>query len=670
MEEERDQEHREPFMDADARLAAEHPEQQMEEEEVQEAEEERRAEAGALADAEERLVEERMQQFLEIWVEDEEEEEEEEDEEEDEDEQPLDTEASESFEVDAPAERSGHVAVVDRTAMYVWGGYKIYRLALRAPTLTWEEMRELKGTPPSAKDKLGCWVYRTSEIIYFGGYGYAAHEHRGTFEYDESSSLVWDSPGRGWNNHVHVLDLETLSWSQPITTGNSPSPRAAHACATVGSRGYVFGGRYKNYRLNDLYYLDLDTWEWHEMSVPQQGPVGRSWHSFTPVSQDHIFLFGGFTTERDTLSDAWLYSVSQNQWKPLNTTTLRTPGCGTRLVPGLMEKCLCLEDVPTTCCPPESGSQQPTTDLQRPAQVSAQVLYGVRPAAPRAPVQLLGLSAQTPAAQPQAEDEPAQHAGILRTTAPRHLCSPLKCGQDSGHCREYAIVFVVLSCTRLLELQKGHRICSPVQYKTLRTTTGHRICSPVQYKTLRTTTDHRICSPVRYKTLRTTTDHRICSPVRYKTLRTTTDHRICSPVRYKTLRTTTDHRICSPVRYKTLKTTTDHRICSPVRYKTLRTTTGHRICSPVRYKTLRTPTGHRICSPVRYKTLRTTTDHRICSPVRYKTLRTTTGHRICSPVRYKTLRTTTGHRICSPVQYKTLRTTTGHRIVVLSGTRL
>ena len=37
-------------------------------------------------------------------------------------------------------------------------------------------------------------------------------------------------------------------------------------------------------------------------SVPQQGPVGRSWHSFTPVSPDHIFLFGGFTTVRETLS--------------------------------------------------------------------------------------------------------------------------------------------------------------------------------------------------------------------------------------------------------------------------------------------------------------------------------------------------------------------------------
>uniref|UniRef100_A0A3B4WKU8 Kelch domain containing 2 n=1 Tax=Seriola lalandi dorsalis TaxID=1841481 RepID=A0A3B4WKU8_SERLL len=194
----------------------------------------------------------------------------------------LDTEASESFELDTPAERSGHIAVVDRNVMYVWGGYKnaqnhgffdlylprteiwtynmetkhiaggnlhmsmsgscgvcvdgvlylfgghhargntnrIYRLPLRATSLVWEEMSDLKGLPPSSKDKLGCWVQK-NRLIFFGGYGYAAQgPHQGTFEYDESSSL-WDSPGRGWNNHIHILDLETYTWSQPVTTVNT-----------------------------------------------------------------------------------------------------------------------------------------------------------------------------------------------------------------------------------------------------------------------------------------------------------------------------------------------------------------------------------------------------------------------------------------------------------------
>lgn len=37
---------------------------------------------------------------------------------------------------------------------------QIYRLPLRAPSLVWEEMRDLKGLPPSCKDKLGCWVQK------------------------------------------------------------------------------------------------------------------------------------------------------------------------------------------------------------------------------------------------------------------------------------------------------------------------------------------------------------------------------------------------------------------------------------------------------------------------------------------------------------------------------
>uniref|UniRef100_A0A3Q3R4H0 Kelch domain containing 2 n=1 Tax=Monopterus albus TaxID=43700 RepID=A0A3Q3R4H0_MONAL len=143
-------------------------------------------------------------------------------------------EVEELFELDIPAERSGHIAVVHRNLMYVWGGYrnaqnhgffdlylprneiwtynmesgvwtkhtaggnlhtsmsgscgvcvdgvlylfgghhargntdKIYRLPLSAPRLVWEEMKNLKGLPPSCKDKLGCWVHKNrSEVAVF-----------------------------------------------------------------------------------------------------------------------------------------------------------------------------------------------------------------------------------------------------------------------------------------------------------------------------------------------------------------------------------------------------------------------------------------------------------------------------------------------------------------------
>ncbi|XP_067310896.1 kelch domain-containing protein 2 [Pseudorasbora parva] len=225
---------------------------------------------------------------------------------------------------EVPNSMSGSCSSSVDGVLYVFGGHQargntntVYRLPLRASPLRWERMRGLTGLAPTCKDKLGCWVHR-NRLAYFGGYGYIAQPgHRGVFELDEHS-FMGNHAGRGWNNHIHVLDLETSAWSQPITKGNAPTPRAAHACATIGNRGFVFGGRYMDQRLNDLHCIDLDTWEWSEMCVPQHGPVGRSWHSLTPVSADQLFLFGGFTTDRETLSDAWLYCVSTNEWRPFS----------------------------------------------------------------------------------------------------------------------------------------------------------------------------------------------------------------------------------------------------------------------------------------------------------------------------------------------------------------
>uniref|UniRef100_A0A670HL41 Kelch domain containing 2 n=1 Tax=Podarcis muralis TaxID=64176 RepID=A0A670HL41_PODMU len=234
---------------------------------------------------------------------------------------------------DVPPSMSGSCAVCMDRVLYLFGGHhargntnKFYMLNSRSSdkVLQWVRV-ECQGTPPSSKDKLGVWVYR-NKLIFFGGYGYYPEgEQIGRFEFDETS--FW---------------------------GKSPSPRAAHACATVGNRGYVFGGRYRESRMNDLYSLNLDKWEWHEIITQGICPVGRSWHSLTPVSSDHLFLFGGFTTDKQPLNflpaldhmelgwhldmmciglwpsagnklhllsralasagDAWIYCISKNEW--------------------------------------------------------------------------------------------------------------------------------------------------------------------------------------------------------------------------------------------------------------------------------------------------------------------------------------------------------------------
>uniref|UniRef100_A0A8C4R7K4 Kelch domain containing 2 n=1 Tax=Eptatretus burgeri TaxID=7764 RepID=A0A8C4R7K4_EPTBU len=224
---------------------------------------------------------------------------------------------------DCPLPMSGSCAVCVSGKLYMFGGHhsggnsnEIYMINLERgiEELRWVKLSHTSGQPPTSKDKLGCWVYQ-GRLILFGGYGYPPQEHhRGNFEFDEASLWPANIP-RGWNNHVHVFDPQTQHWSQPVTTGNAPVPRAAHACTTLGNRGYVFGGRFLNSRMDDLHSLNLDTWEWSgKIVVHGVTPIGRSWHSLTAVSSSHLFLYGGFTTDREPLGDGWIFSIRERQW--------------------------------------------------------------------------------------------------------------------------------------------------------------------------------------------------------------------------------------------------------------------------------------------------------------------------------------------------------------------
>lgn len=66
----------------------------------------------------------------------------------------------------------------------------------------------------------------------------------------------------------------------------------------------------------------------------------------------------------------------------------------------------------------QSRAQQRATGFQRSAQITRPVLHRGRSAAQGAPVELLGLPAQTPPAQPQTENVTRQHAGLLGRRGP------------------------------------------------------------------------------------------------------------------------------------------------------------------------------------------------------------------------------------------------------------
>ncbi|XP_060063675.1 kelch domain-containing protein 2-like [Ylistrum balloti] len=219
-----------------------------------------------------------------------------------------------------PPGTSGASACLVDYHMYVFAGHTehgnvntLHRLDLR--TLEWEHVHT-DSDSPSPRDKCVCWVHH-NKLYVFGGFSMPLSNYlneNGEFHADRSIVGV-----RGWNNQLVVFDLETKTWHNPRCKGLVPSSRAAHAAAKAGAQVFLFGGRHIEERMNDLHCLDLETLTWTgPLVTPGNVPVGRSWHTFTLVSDRQMFLYGGFDQADNPLNDAWILDIVKLTWTKLD----------------------------------------------------------------------------------------------------------------------------------------------------------------------------------------------------------------------------------------------------------------------------------------------------------------------------------------------------------------
>ncbi|XP_069117177.1 kelch domain-containing protein 2-like isoform X2 [Argopecten irradians] len=222
-----------------------------------------------------------------------------------------------------PPGTSGASACLFDHYMYLFAGHTevgnvntLHRLDLR--TREWELVEPASGSGlPSPRDKCTCWVHQ-NKLYFFGGFCMPIYKYlkeNGEFHADRSTA----GHERGWNNQLLLFDLETKMWNNPRCKGQIPSSRAAHAAAKIGNQVYMFGGRHIAERLNDLHRLDLDTLTWTGPLVATGSmPPGRSWHTFTQVSDRQIFLYGGFDQKDNPLNDAWILDIVDLTWTKLD----------------------------------------------------------------------------------------------------------------------------------------------------------------------------------------------------------------------------------------------------------------------------------------------------------------------------------------------------------------
>ncbi|XP_054656817.1 host cell factor 2 isoform X2 [Dunckerocampus dactyliophorus] len=129
---------------------------------------------------------------------------------------------------------------------------------------------------------------------------------------------------------LYELELQSVSgtrgWSIPETKGGGPTARESHtAVAYVGlgsPKLFIFGGM-QGRRLDDLWQLDLNTMMWSVPDTSGSTPLPRSLHSATVIG-NKMFVFGGWipVPESEKQNASGIKWICTNSLSVLNLDTM------------------------------------------------------------------------------------------------------------------------------------------------------------------------------------------------------------------------------------------------------------------------------------------------------------------------------------------------------------
>ncbi|KAH3781796.1 kelch domain-containing protein 1-like isoform X2 [Dreissena polymorpha] len=149
----------------------------------------------------------------------------------------------------------------------------------------------------------------------------------------------------GWLGSLHMLDLDTLKWTELTGEGIAPSPRDKLQAAVIDTRIYYFGGFGPKATVdddddedwededdeggvaevertqqaaefgwfNDLYVYDTLSNKWSQPMHMNLGlPTARAAHGMCAVGRN-LVIFGGRDTEKRT-NDLYMYNIDTRKW--------------------------------------------------------------------------------------------------------------------------------------------------------------------------------------------------------------------------------------------------------------------------------------------------------------------------------------------------------------------
>ncbi|PKK66328.1 hypothetical protein RhiirC2_852951 [Rhizophagus irregularis] len=198
----------------------------------------------------------------------------------------------------------------DNGLLYMFGGsrpvsgYVNDMFILDTIHFNWKKSSAIN--PPSSRDGYSAVFLPNKTIVYLGGFGPSGPNGSGPISW-----LPLDE--------VYLYDTINSSWETKKVDGTVPAPRAAFS-AVLGpdsQRVIIFGGdtnsTSKNvlYSENALYVLNLNTIQWQVPPTSGKPPSSRTFHRTLTIGKYMVVTFGdGYT--RDSENDILLLDISNN----------------------------------------------------------------------------------------------------------------------------------------------------------------------------------------------------------------------------------------------------------------------------------------------------------------------------------------------------------------------
>ncbi|EFJ47063.1 hypothetical protein VOLCADRAFT_121032 [Volvox carteri f. nagariensis] len=116
---------------------------------------------------------------------------------------------------------------------------------------------------------------------------------------------------------LRVLDPAASTVAEPVTSGQAPSARGGHTATLLGNKLWVIGGEDSARRaLSDVHVLDLDTLSWSTPEISGKAPLGRSASCATAHQDRYIVIFGGGSVAT-CFSDLHMLDTHELTWTQL-----------------------------------------------------------------------------------------------------------------------------------------------------------------------------------------------------------------------------------------------------------------------------------------------------------------------------------------------------------------